>query len=56
MPQSQFESDVKMVVIRPALILFGMFVAGSFLDKFLHTTNTFSVVFTPIGGIPTAAL
>ena len=43
-------------IVAPAVILLGMYVVGSFLDAFLHTTNTFSYIFTVVGGIPLIVL
>jgi hypothetical protein len=50
--EDAFRELVFYVVVAPAVILLGMFMAGAFVDAFLHTTNTFSYVFSGVGGIP----
>jgi len=36
---------------KPVIALVGMFVVGAIIDSFLHLTNTFTVVFTGVGGV-----
>ena len=60
MKQREYEEAVRGLIFRavvaPIIILLGMYVVGSMIDSFLHTTNTFSYIFLGVGGIPSLAL
>ncbi|MFH1224628.1 MAG: hypothetical protein V1676_02380 [Candidatus Diapherotrites archaeon] len=37
--------------VSPIIVLVSMFVVGSFIDSFLNAQNTFSLIFTAVGGL-----
>lgn len=56
MTSKEYDEEVRELafhfVAAPMIILLGMFIVGTLLDSFTHSTNTFSLVFIGVGGVP----
>lgn len=44
------------ILIKPIIMLVGVFVGGAVVDTLVGLQNTFSIIFTAVGGVPAVVL